>query len=225
MRVSESAFSVSAFILARSFDSWLGKEKKKKDKKQSQWGVYVHFLVLHKTLFVLTRVKQVVNKGGEGMIVEMRALNAALLFFLPRIIGLFFCFFFFLLHTHVLKPTLIQSFTSFFFNYFPFLQCDTHPFLYVDRIEKWKLGDQDKEGTEEKRKKYCQRSRRQLISTWYTTPLLQFFFFFFWLWLLFFFFSLKGKTRSFPPFVSGTRCVELTGPLPAWKQSRWLSAL
>ena len=100
----------------------------------------------------------------------------------------FLLFFFFLLHTHVLKPTLIQSFTSFFFNYFPFLQCDTHPFLYVDRIEKWKLGDQDKEGTEEKRKKYCQRSRRQLISTWYTTPLLQFFFFFFWLWLLFFFF-------------------------------------
>lgn len=187
MRVSESAFSVSAFILARSFDSWLGKEKKKKDKKQSQWGVYVHFLVLHKTLFVLTRVKQVVNKGGEGMIVEMRALNAALLFFLPRIIGLFFCFFF--SPAHICTQTNAYSIIHFFFfYYFPFLQCDTHPFLYVDRIEKWKLGDQDKEGTEEKRKKYCQRSRRQLISTWYTTPLLQFFFFFFWLWLLFFFF-------------------------------------
>ena len=76
--------------------------------------MYVHFLVLHKTLFVLTRVKQVVNKGGEGMIVEMRALNAALLFFLPRIIGLFFCFFFFS-SAHTCTQTNAYSIIHFFF--------------------------------------------------------------------------------------------------------------
>lgn len=110
----------------------------------------------------------------------------------------FFLLFFFSC-THMYSNQRLLNHSLLFFNYFPFLQCDTHPFLYVDRIEKWKLGDQDKEGTEEKRKKYCQRSRRQLISTWYTTPLLQFFFFFFDCGCCFFFFF-KGKDSFFPSF-------------------------
>lgn len=216
-------FQLSYWRVALTAD-WEKRRKKKTKNSLNEACTFIFWFCTKRFLFLLVWSKLWTKVGKVWLLKCVLWMLLYSSFFL--VLSVFFsAFFFFLLHTHVLKPTLIQSFTSFFFNYFPFLQCDTHPFLYVDRIEKWKLGDQDKEGTEEKRKKYCQRSRRQLISTWYTTPLLQFFFFFFWLWLLFFFFSLKGKTRSFPPFVSGTRCVELTGPLPAWKQSRWLSAL
>lgn len=187
MRVSESAFSVSAFILERSFDSWLGRRKKKTENSLNEVCTFI-FLVLHKTLFFLTRVKQVVNKGGEGVIVEMRALNAALLFFLPRIIGLFF-FRFFFSAAYICTQTNAYSIIH-FFSYFPSLQCDTHPFLHVDRIEKWKLGDQDKEGTEGKKKKKKVLPKKQKTThkhlVYHASSSV--FLFFFWLWPLFFYF-------------------------------------